>query len=306
MAIKVLKNKKLLWYYISSLGEEEILQLKKEFKFHPLDIRDCLGEPQQSKVDVYKRYLFLIFQFPQVEKEKLKININQLYIFLSKDYLVTITKVRFKPLNNFFYRLINNKKFKEEIFSQDSGFLLYRILDYLYRYAWLAPQYLSKEIDQVEKEIYERIGSIKTVKDLALVRRSIMQFQSIISPQRLVLKTLENLNKDFFSKEELEVYFSDLSDLIGKINTNLEVYKDRVLGLHDINESLISHRTNLVMRSLTVISVSLLPLTLLAGIYGMNINLPLAHEPIFVWGMFGVFIIGIVLIIGILKRRGWL
>jgi hypothetical protein len=89
------------------------------------------------------------------------------------------------------------------------------------------------------------------------------------------------------------LYFDDLDDFIEKNLFILDGYKDRVLSLQEINESLISFRTNSVMKILTIFSVALLPLTLLSGIYGMNIDLPFAHDPTIIWTLF-LLLLGVI------------
>lgn len=304
MAIKTIKTKKNNWHYLTDFSSEELNFLKKNFKFHPLDLKDCAGEIQRSKIDIYKNYLFLVFQLPILEENKQKAGINQIYIFVGKDYLITISREKIKSLSTFFYQLVNDQKFKEEAFSQGSGYLLYRILDTLLRTRWGIHNYLDSEIRRVETEIDEGRGK-KSVFDIAFLRRIILQLNSIIEPQHLVTNTLSKINVSFLDKE-MSVYFDDLDDFVEKNLFILKSYKDRILSLHEINESLISYRTNQIMKILTVFSVALLPLTLLTGIYGMNIDLPFTGHPQGIWLLFvtlSLFIIGIFII---LRKKDWI
>jgi len=304
MAIKSVKTRDLTWYYLTDFSNEELGFLKKTFKFHPLDLKDCAGEIQRTKIDMYKNYLFLVFQLPFLERDKKRVSINQIYFFVGKDYLVTISRSKIKSLNSTFYKVAKSEKNKKEVFSKGSGYLLYTILDSLLRLNWSIHGYLDQEIGRVETEIDEGRGK-KSVFDIAALRRLILQFKSIIDPQRLVTNTLSRIDVSFLSKE-MSIYFDDIDDFIEKNWFTLESYKDRVLTLQEINESLISYRTNKVMRILTIFSVALLPLTLLSGIYGMNVSLPFASKPNIIWLLFGFLALIIIGIFLILKKKDWI
>ena len=302
MAIRSIKAHTITWYYLTDFGSEELQFLKKNFKFHPLDLKDCAGEPQRSKVDVYKNYLFAVMQFPYLDGRRVKI--NQLYFFVGKDYIVSIALARAKHHNNFFYKVVHNQKLREEAFAHDSGYLLYRILDVLLRNSWAIHRQLDGEVLRIETEIDEGHGK-KSVFDIAAMRRMILQLKAIIDPQRLVTNTLSRIDTVFLDKE-IGVYFDDLDDFVDKMWFSLESYKDRVLSLQEINESLVSYRTNQIMKVLTGASVGLLPLTLLSGIYGMNIDLPFSTDPHLVWSLFLAVLLVIVGVFVYLRKKDWI
>ncbi|MDX9893074.1 MAG: magnesium transporter CorA family protein [Patescibacteria group bacterium] len=304
MAIKTLKLNELSWHYLTDFSQEELNFLKKNFKFHPLDIKDCAGETQRSKIDVYHNYFFLVLQLPYLNKNQKKVDVSQIYFFVSKDYVITISRDRIKDLNTLYYKIVNNQKMREEYFSQGSGYLLYKILDSVLRGSWVVHNYLEQEVRRVEFDIDEGRNK-KSVFDIAFLRRIILQLKAIIDPQRILTNNLSRINIKFLNKEML-LYFDDLDDFIEKNLFILDGYKDRVLSLQEINESLISFRTNSVMKILTIFSVALLPLTLLSGIYGMNIDLPFAHDPTIIWTLFLLLlgVIGGILIY--LKKSDWI
>lgn len=304
MAIKIIKAKKFKWYYLTDFSTPELEFLKKHFKFHALDFKDLAGEIQRSKIDIYKNYLFLVFQLPELEKDRKRISVNQIYFFLGKNHLVTISQEKIKVLNNLFYKIIGGKKIREEAFSKGSGYLLYKILDHLLRNNWSIYQYLEEEINRIERDIDETKGK-KLVFDIAYLRRLILQFKAITDPKRLVINTLSKIKVNFIDQEML-VYFDDLDDFVEKNWFILERYQDRILSLHEINESLISYRTNKIMKILTIFSVALLPLTLLSGIYGMNISLPFANNPNIVGSFFGILSLIIIGLFLFLKKNDWI
>ncbi len=304
MPIKTTKNNNFSWYYITDFSTEELEFLKQHFKFHALDLKDCAGEIQRSKIDTYNNYLFLIIQLPCLEKERKRIIVSQIYFFVGKNYLVTITKEKIKILNNFFYKVANSKRMNGETSTSGGAYVLYKILDYLLRNTLPIYQYIEGEINRIEKEIDESQGR-KLVFEIASLRRMLLQFKIIVDPIRIAVNTLSKINVNFIDKEML-VYFDDLDDFTERNSFILERYQDRILSLHEINESLTSFRTNQIMKILTISSVALLPLTLLSGIYGMNIDLPFNNNPHLIWALFGFLVLAIGIIFLILKRKDWI
>lgn len=304
MSVKTVKSKNLTWHYITDFGSAELDFLKKNFKFHPLDLKDCAGEIQRTKIDTYNNYLFLVFQLPSLDRKNNRVSVNQVYFFVGKNFLVTISKEKIKSLSTFFYKVINNQRLKEDVFSQDSGHVLYRVLDTILRARWSVHGYLDSEIRHVEQDI-DKVKGKSSVFEIASLRRVILQLKAIVDPQRLVTNTLSRINVNFLGKD-ISVYFDDLDDFVEKNWFILEGYKDRILSLHEINESLVSYRTNNVMKILTVFSATFLPLTLLAGIYGMNVELPFNNTPNLIWFLFVILIITLIIIILIFKKKDWI
>jgi magnesium transporter len=163
---------------------------------------------------------------------------------------------------------------------------------------------VDANIHLIEEEVFTE-NMRRVVQDISIVRRDIIALRRIIRPQIAIVANLEQKDRPFI-REDLDVYFGDIVDHLNKTWDILEDHREVVEGLSETSDSVISYRINDVMRILTIISVVMLPLTLLSGIYGMNIYLPLAKHPLSF-----VFIIALMILIagGMLsyfKRQGWL
>lgn len=305
MSLTTLKYKNLKWINIVNPDEGDLAYLGKNFRFHSLDLEDVFEESQRSKMDVYRYYIFLILHFPQFRKKSGRLDANQTAIFIEKGALITVQRRCYEPLDALFKKCGRSSKAKREFFSRDSGYLLYKILDNMYDNCLFAADSIGRSLNSMEKQIFgDKTES--ALKGLALARRNILTFRLMIDPQRFVINALAHADRDFLPRD-LEVYFDDVHDSIEKIWSLLENYKEVVEGLHDTSETLISFKTNAVIKVLTVISVGLLPLTLFSGIYGMNIaGLPFAKEPVFVWGMMGAVAAAIFAAIAYFKNKNWL
>lgn len=301
MAIKIIKKKNLSWINIDKVDEEALEYLKKNHAFHHLDLEDIQSESQTAKMDVYKNYLFLVLHVPHWRSQTKKIISHEVDIFLGEHFLITIQHGKIKEMKNFFYRCMKNRKTKKDWMSSSSGYLLYRLIDSLFSTSRPTLNNIGKHIARIDEDIFEKEQDTHTIKQLALHRRNILSFRRIIDPQRYLVASLSHTKKSFLD-EDMSLYFDDVSDQLNKLWAISDTYKDTVDGLHVTVESLINQRTNKVIGALTVISVALLPLTLLSSIYGMNIPLPYAERPGVVWGMFLLLSLLIIFIVAIMRR----
>jgi magnesium transporter len=165
---------------------------------------------------------------------------------------------------------------------------------------------MGKQIASLERQIFSGNQQSSAILALGTQRRNVLSFRRIIEPERQLLGTIANAQKPFLSPD-LHLYFDDVTDYANNLWNIINAYKDTIDGLHVTVESLLNRRVNKIISALTVISVALLPLNLLSGIYGMNIDgLPFAHTPSLVWGMFAALSVVIIALIIIMKRQKWL
>ena len=262
----------LTWINIEPPTERETDYLAQIYPFHPLDLEGCLSRVQRPKIDEYKDYLFLVLHFPVFSKEARITTPSQLSVFIGDKYLITLHKGALKPLVKLFKECQIDEESLQENFSHGPDYLLYRIIDRLVDYCFPILNRIADNIEEVEDNIFsEEVRG--AVKELSNLRRDIITFRRIIWPMRAVIGSLEPRIRRL-TKADLSVYFGDIVDHLDKIWDALDEYKEIIEGLNDTYDSLASNRTNEVMRMLAVIATILLPITVVASIYGMNIHLP--------------------------------
>jgi len=259
------------WVNIESPTEQETEYLAQNYPFHPLDLDDCLSRIQRPKMDEYKDYLFLVFHFPVFNKEAGVTTRSQLSVFIGENYLITLHKGELKPLVKLFRECQLDEESRQEYFSQGSGYLLYRIVDRLVDYCLPIVDRIGSNIEDVEDSIFSN-EMPRAIKEISILRRDVIAFRRIIWPMRAVIGGLESRLRRF-TKTDMSVYFGDMVDHVDKIWDALDEYKEIIEGLNDTHDSLATNRTNEVMRILTVIATILLPITVVASIFGMNIPL---------------------------------
>src|SRR4051794_35184346 len=298
----------LRWVNIESPSPLECAWLEEQFGFHALDLEDVLSRNQRPKIDEYPDYLFIVLHFPVFDRAVGRLNAGELDIFVGPDYLVTIPNQPLQPVQYLFERCRQKEELREQHFSQGSGFLLYRIVDDSFDYCFPMLRKIGNKLDAIEDEIFSG-HSEEVVRDISNVKQEIINFRKVVRPQRTVLRDLENMKQRFLAAREgenLEIYFDDIVDAHERIWDMLENYKEVVEALEDTNESVISHRVNDILRVLTVISVSLLPLTLVASIEGMNVHVPGQGAIGAFWIVLAVMVVMLVGLLALFRRRGWI
>ena len=261
----------LTWINVERPTERETAYLAQHYPFHPLDLDDCLSRIQRPKIDEYKDYLFLVFHFPIYNKESRATRVSQVSAFIGENYLITLHKGELKPLVKLFKECQLDEESRKENFSQGSGYLLYRITDRLVDYCLPILNRIGANIEQTEDNIFASSSMPRAIEDISILRRDVISFRRIIWPMRAVIGSLEPKIRSF-TKMDMSVYFGDMTDHADKIWDALDEYKEIIEGLNDTYDSLATNRTNEVMRMLTVIATILLPITVIASIYGMNIT----------------------------------
>ena len=278
--------------------------LAERFGWHPLDLEDVLSRRQRPKVDEYPDYLFGVLHFPVYDKAIQRLNAAELDLFVGNGYLVTLPTVELLPVTRLFARCQEDDELRDQLFSKGSGYLLYHILDDLFDYCFPILDKIGHKLDSIEDDMFEKRAE-EVVRDLSNVKQEIISFRKIIKPERSTLRVLERQIERFLP-EQLELYFDDIVDASERIWDLLDNFKEVVEALEDTNESVISHRQNDVLRILTVVSVVLLPLTLITGIFGMNVHFPGFETAGAFWAIAG-FMLGLAVgLIAFFRFKRWL
>jgi magnesium transporter len=280
----------LTWIHLDAPTLEEATVLAERFGWHPLDLEDVLSRRQRPKVDEYPDYLFGVLHFPVYDKAVQRLNAAELDFFVGNGYLVTLPTVELLPVTRLFHRCNEDEELRDQLFAKGSGYLLYHVLDDLFDYCFPILDKIGHKLDSVEDDMFEERAE-DVVRDLSNVKQEIISYRKIIKPERSTLRLLER-NIERFLPEQLDLYFDDIVDASERIWDLLDNYKEVVEALEDTNESVISHRQNDVLRFLTVVTVILLPLTLITGIFGMNVHFPGFETAAAFWAICG-FMLGL-------------
>jgi magnesium transporter len=296
----------LTWIHLDAPDHEVVAELAERFGWHPLDVEDVLSKRQRPKIDDYADdgYLFGVLHFPVYDRAIQRLNAAELDFFIGPDYLVTFPVVELLPVTRLFRRCEEDQVLRQQLFSKGSGRLLYEVLDDLFDYCFPILDKIGHKLSVLEDEMFEG-RSEEIVRDISNAKQEIISYRKIIKPERLTLRQLER-HVERFLPEELELYFDDIVDAAERVWDYLDNYKEVVEALEDTNESVITHRQNDVLRILTVFSVIILPLTLISGIFGMNVGFPGFGTHTAFWAIVGFMIAVIVGMFVFFRYKNWL
>src|SRR5436190_8175219 len=301
---EVVEHEGLRWIHIERPRAADRAWLEEHFDFHPLDYEDVYSRNQRPKIDEYEGYLFIVLHFPRYDHHVGRLNAAELDLFVGPDFLITLPNEPIDAVEYLFERCRANAEERERLFSQGAGFLLYKIVDNAVDASFPMLRKMGNKLERVEQDIFEG-RSAEVVRDISNVKQEIINFRKIVRPQRAVLADLER-TKQRYIPDDLDIYFDDINDASERIWQMLEGYKETVEALEVTNESALSHQLNDVLRVLTAFSVILLPLTLIASIWGMNVGVPGERSITAFWLIIAAMVVLLGGMLAYFRRRGWL
>lgn len=296
-----LRNHELHWLDLEAPSEEEIELLKAGHPFHPLAIEDCLEPTHHPKVEEFDDHLFIIIHAVDFSVAKERFGTTELDIFLGERFLVTFHRKSVRSITTMRERYQK----MEWVLRRGTDYLLHEVLDLLVDYYMPALERFEEQIDAVETEIFAD-PTPETLSKAFQLKREVLHLKRIVLPQRELLNRLARGEFEIVVENQ-RIYFRDVYDHLYRIAESADFYRDMVTGLLDGYLSQVSNKLNVVMKTLTIFATILLPLTFIAGVYGMNF----AHMPELEW-RYGYFVVlaGMATIAGgmlyLFRRKGWM
>ncbi len=261
----------LVWVDIEQPNEKDNRILSDVFHFHPLTIEDAIETRNQPKVESYNNYLFLIVHGVTIETNTANFVTRELDIYLGQNFVLTYHHESFRSINSV------KSQVRANTFHCERGaeYLLHQILDKLVDlYIPVVDDY-DAGINNLEDRIFQmKKGSNKLLEEVMNLKRSVARLVRISSKQMDVIARLANGEFPLIRKDALPFY-RDVYDHLHRVSVLAENYRDLVGGLLNLHFNVVANRTNDVVKTLTIFSAIVLPLSLIAGIYGMNFeNMP--------------------------------
>ncbi|MEA2088554.1 MAG: magnesium transporter CorA family protein [Patescibacteria group bacterium] len=313
MPIEILTNKtqdkkNQRWINVSNAKKKEIEYLKKNFNFNLKNLSASFAHTysQRTQIEKYPKYLFIILRFPVLDKEKQEIIVSEIDCFVSKNYLITIHDSNLKELVSLFKLCKKDKASLKFYLGKDPIFLLHKILDRSLNQCFATLDYLNIEISKVEEKIFSG-NQRESIDDILIIKHNIVNFRRTMQSHRNLLKKLSNNHNKYVKKEHTADYCNLIQSTVDIWNT-IENQKEMVEALEYTNDSMLSYRMGDIMKTLTIFSVIMFPLTLLAAIFGMNTikGMPFVETEGGFWIIMVIMTIGILGMFGCFKRKGWI
>ncbi len=298
--------KEIKWIDVSDAGRKEIEYLRKNynFKLSHLQSSSAKAIAQRTVIDDSEDYLFLIIHFPVFQDGT--IIAGEIDFFISKDYIVTIHNKNVKGINDFFNLC---KKDGDSLLAykfESTAVLLYEILEKIILESYGLLDQNSLDMNELENIIFEQ-KSKKSVSNILELRRNIINTRKIMLNHKNIIKKLTSSEIGLVSEPEIKKYYFKLVEHSKRFWEILEIQKEMIEVLNNTNESLLNYRTNDIMRTLTIFSVIVFPLTLLAAIFGMNTTngMPFINSAHGFWIVMSLMAIGCTVMIIYFHRKKW-
>ena len=300
-------DKSVEWINVSTAGKEEIEYLSKNYEFNLNHLRASSSKvmAQRPIITHANGYFFLIMHFP-VFKDGNIIS-SEINFFISHGYIITVHNNNIPELKKFF-KLV--KKDTDTLLSykfESSAILLYEIIDRLLQYCYTILDQNSIDINNIEDIIFGEKQKQAVSKILEL-RRNVVNIRKIMQNHKDILKKLMNMESSIVPTEKIRIYYYHLIDYSKNIWAILDNQKEMIDVLNNTNESLLNYHISDIMKTLTIFSVIVFPLTLFAAVFGMNImgGMPLINNPKGFWIIIALMIIGCFLMLVYFKKKKWL
>ena len=302
-AFKFKTTDQVTWINVNGLNlTEEIAKLGNFYGLHPLVLEDILNTDHRPKVDEYPDYFFIILKMLYFNKEE-QFVVEHISLVVGNNYVLTFQESEEDIFDSVRSR-INNPETKIRNYGAD--YLAFALIDTIVDNYFAIVEDFGEKIEYMEEQVFVENPRESTPQDIQLLKREILKIRRGVFPLREVISKLEKTENPIM-EERTRDYFRDVYDHIIQINENIEIYRDMVWGLMDMYMTTVSNKMNNIMKVLTIIATIFIPLTFIAGIYGMNFEfMPELHYKYSYFILWGVMIVVFLLMLNYFRRKRWL
>jgi magnesium transporter len=294
-----------VWVDLADPTDDELRLLTDVFHFHPLAVEDAVAELHHPKIESYDGYLYLILHGIDYQRSRDEDSFvtHDTDFFLGPNYLVTVHDGKTRSIAGVQETCGRN----DLILGEGPGALMHRIVDRMVDNYRPEIDQLEQWLDELEVEVFDTPKK-ETLREILSVKHDVTALRRIAMPQRDAVARLARREYPKIN-EELTYRFRDVYDNLVRIADEGLIFQDRITSLLDAHYSNVSNRLNEIMRVLTVLTVIVAPLTLVAGIYGMNMKLPgVANDtdPRPFWRLIGAMAATVIGMLVFFRRRRWM
>tara|TARA_R110002050_G_scaffold195593_1_gene330460 strand:+ start:68891 stop:69943 length:1053 start_codon:yes stop_codon:yes gene_type:complete len=290
------------WINVNGLHDTDLISKMGEiFNLHPLLLEDVLDTSIRPKVEEYENYLFMSLKILKVEQDENLHSVDQVSLILGRNWLITIQE---KPCKIFDDLIERTRLGKGKIPDNGVDYLMFRILDTIIDNYLFIVERINDQVLSIEEEVIDNSYEDSRERILTL-RKQLINFKKLVFPLRDRLGYFGKESNEFITQYCIR-YFADVHENVRQILDAIESQGEMLKNVMELYQSGVANKTNQVMQLLTIVSTVFIPLTFIAGIYGMNFE----HMPELAWGYGYFFTLGFMATItaGMLwyfKRKGW-
>jgi magnesium transporter len=290
------------WINVDGIHDVEAVgKLAEKFEIHPLTIEDIVNTQQRPKMDDYENYVFFVLKMLLYDEKSRDIQIEQVSLVLGKNYVISFQEMEgdiFEPVRE------RIRTGKGRLRRMGPDYLAYALIDAVVDHYFVILEKSGERIEELEENVVADPRP-ETLHEIHRMKRQMIHLRRSVWPLREVISALDR-GESPLVRESTRIYLRDVYDHTIQVIDTVETYRDMLSGIHDTYLSSISNRMNEVMKVLTVIATIFIPLTFIAGVYGMNFRympeLGWRWAYFAVWGVMAVVAAGMVIYF---KRKKW-
>ncbi|MEZ4796524.1 MAG: magnesium/cobalt transporter CorA [Flavobacteriaceae bacterium] len=291
------------WINLNGLSHvTEIEKIGNHYGIHPLVLEDIVNTAQRPKIDEYGDYLFIVLKMLYYDDNETIVS-EQVSLILGKSYVITFQEAEGDVFNTVRDRIRHGRG---RIRSMEADYLLYALLDAIIDHYFIIIETLGNKIEDLESDVFNGIQDDNITKQIQDLKREILRVRRAIYPLREVISRIER-HESSLIKEKTMTFFRDIYDHIIQVSENIDIYREMVWSLMDMYMTTISNKMNEVMKVLTIMASIFIPLTFIAGVYGMNFEyipeLKYKYSYFIIWGIFVAMVIAMIIYF---RRKRWL
>ncbi len=297
----------ILWVNITRQHEKELGEIQKRFQFLKADVQESLPPFQRPKIVKREGYYFIVLHFPVFDRETRRLGFTEVDFFLSPSFLITVHDSKLAIIDTLFNECKKDEAFRAAYLNGTAAHILFEILNQLLDAIFPILLHVNEDINSVDRKMFDGVPGRVMAEEILRLKTNIVTFRRTMQGHRTVLERLIVSGDKDLNLVAYQTYINSLREYTTEIWHMLESQKESINALHEANESLLSLRTNDVMKTLTIISVITFPLTLIATLFAIHapgtpfIDMPGAfwiYLVLAVLGAFGMFMV--------FKRKGWM
>ncbi len=295
-------NNQITWQHIDSPSFADLEFLKNEFRVSPAVLNQLLGANKRPKIEEYGQYLFIVLHFPVFNSDTRQTAPTELDFIVTKDSIFTISQSPNPALDKLLADTQNDAEFKKDNFK-NSGWLLFYILDHMIDSCLPMLDHIHEKIEEIEKQVFDG-KEREMLKEVAIVKRDIIDFRRTMKPQRSILEILAKKSSRFF-QNDLDIVCQEVIGSEIRVWNTLENHKEMIEAIEQTNGNLLSFQINQVMHTLTFFSIVLFSLTFIASFFSMR-ALEKTEVSLSLWSISGLMFLTVLLITLLFKKKKWL
>ena len=290
------------WININGLHHiKEIEKIGEQFGLHPLVLEDIVNTTQRPKIDEYEDYIFVVLKMLYYDDDEHVTN-EQVSLVLGKNYVLSFQESEGDVFDSIRDRI---RQAKGRIRNHKPDYLMYALVDAVVDHYFSIVETLGNKIEDLETDLF--VGEVKETisSDVQQLKREILKVRRAIFPLREVISRIEKYEHPLIHKTTI-TFFRDVYDHIIQVSENIDIYREMIWSLMDMYMTSISNKMNEVMKVLTIMSTIFIPLTFIAGIYGMNFeHMPELEYKYSYFILIGLMILIFVFMVFFFKRKKW-